>query len=60
MGKALETDKFENTSYVRNGKENRVSEYKHTASGKQEEVSVIKNSGGNIVVRWEIYTEKEK
>ncbi|MFA7493173.1 MAG: hypothetical protein WCZ43_06640 [Proteiniphilum sp.] len=60
VDKALETDKFENTSYVRNGKANRVSEYLRKSSGKLEEVQVIKNSGGNIVLKWETYTVKNQ
>ena len=60
VDKALETDKFENTSYVRNGKDNRVSEYVRKSSSTLEEVQLIKNSNGNIVLKWEIYTVKNK
>ncbi|WP_298648047.1 hypothetical protein [uncultured Proteiniphilum sp.] len=60
VDKALETDKFENTSYVRNGKSNRVSEYVRKSSGTLEEVQVIENGSGNIVLKWEIYTVNNK
>ncbi|MDR2816330.1 MAG: hypothetical protein LBB62_06470 [Proteiniphilum sp.] len=60
VDKALETDKFENTSYVRNGKNSRISEYVRKSSNTLEEVQLIKNSGGNIVLKWEIYTIKSK
>lgn len=58
INKALETDKFENTSFVRNGKSNRVSEYKRNSSTRLEEVQIIENMGGNIVLRWETYVIK--
>lgn len=60
VDKALERDKFENTSYVRNGKSNRVSEYVRKSSSTLEEVQLIKNGSGNIVLKWEIYTIKNK
>lgn len=60
VDKALEADKFENTSYVRNGKDNRVSEYIRKSSVKQEEVHVIKNSDGNTVLKWETYIVKNQ
>lgn len=60
IDKALEADKFENTSYVRNGKDNRVSEYIRKSSVKQEEVHVIKNSDGNTVLKWETYIVKNQ
>lgn len=60
VDKALETDKFENTSYVRNGKDNRVSEYIRKSSGKLDEVHVIRNSGGNTVLKWETYSVKNQ
>jgi len=60
VDKALESDKFENTSYVRNGKDNRVSEYIRKSSDKMEEVRVIKNGSGNVVLKWELYTIRKK
>lgn len=60
VDKALEADKFENTSYVRNGKNNRVSEYIRKSSGTLEEVQLIKNGSGNILLKWETYTVKNK
>ncbi|MPN34028.1 hypothetical protein SDC9_181520 [bioreactor metagenome] len=61
VDKAIAADKFENTSYVRNGKSNRISEYVRKLSDmREEEVQVIQNGGGNIVVKWETYVIKEK
>lgn len=60
VDKALEADKFENTSYVRNGKSNRVSEYVRKSSGTIEEVKLINNGNTNIVLKWEIYAVRNK
>lgn len=60
VDRALEADKYENTSYVRNGKDNRVSEYERKTSSKLDEVKLIKNGSGNIVLKWESYTLKSK
>lgn len=60
VDKALESDKFENTSYVRNGKDNRVAEYIRKSSDKMEEVRVIENGSGNVVLKWELYMIKKK
>ena len=55
---ALLADKFENTSYIRNGKSNRVSKYLRERGTILDEVSFIDN-GGNIIIKWEEYHIKK-
>lgn len=55
---ALKSDKYENISYVRNGK-NRVSEYYRETSRGIDKVQFIDNGSNNILLVWRSY-EKQK
>lgn len=60
IDKALKADKFEHTSYVRNGKSNRVSEYVRKSAGTKEEVKLINNDNTNFVLKWEYHPKNKE
>ena len=55
---ALKHDKYENVSYVRNGK-NRVSEYYRKTSGGVDKVQFIDNGTQNVLLIWRSYERKK-
>jgi hypothetical protein len=59
INQALEADKFENTSYVRTGKDNKVAKYYRITNKRADKVTLILNSD-TVMVIWSAYIPKNE